>query len=99
MDRREFYEQNKEGRMRSSRRFYQRLLRNFFSFLVPPQSRVLELGCGAGDLLQAVKPIRGVGVDFSSAILEEAKRRFPGLEFCLAEASAFQSEEKFDYIL
>jgi len=28
--------------------------------------KVLELGCGLGDLLAAVRPSRGVGVDFSA---------------------------------
>jgi len=99
MDRRDFYEKNYHRRLRSARRFYQRLLRNYFAFLVAPQSRVLELGCGSGDLLQAVRPSRGVGIDFSAPIIKEAGRRFPGLEFGVADASTFQSDEKFDYIL
>ena len=99
MDRCQFYEQTKDRRIRSSSRYYQRLLRNFFAFLVPPHLRVLELGCGPGDLLAAVNPSRGLGVDFSAPLIEEAKRRHGQLEFQLAEAAELQSEEKFDYII
>jgi SAM-dependent methyltransferase len=50
-------------------------------FLVPPGQRVLDLGCGTGRLLAALEPSRGVGVDFSPAMVEEARRRHPELEF------------------
>ena len=99
MDRRTFYEQNKNHRIRSSRRFYHRLLQNCFGCLVSPQSRVLEVGCATGDLLASVKPSRGVGVDFSPSIIAQAKAWHPDLEFCTAEATEYQSDEKFDYIL
>src|SRR2546428_5483809 len=93
MDRCQFYKQTKDRRIRSSSRYYQRLLRNFFSFLVPPSLRVLELGCGAGDLLAGVNPTRGLGVDFSVPLIEEAKRRHGQLEFQLAEAAEVQGQE------
>jgi hypothetical protein len=61
--------------------------------------RVLELGCSSGELLAAVEPARGVGVDFSPAIIELARRHHPQLEFHVADAVKFCNEEKFDYIL
>jgi SAM-dependent methyltransferase len=50
-------------------------------FLVPPGRRVLDLGCGTGRLLAALEPGRGVGVDLSPAMIAEAQRRYPDLEF------------------
>ena len=76
-DRRAFYEQRAAFRPRESDRFYQRLLRRYYAFLVPPDARVLEVGCGLGDLLAAVKPARGVGVDFSRKMIELARQRHP----------------------
>jgi cyclopropane fatty-acyl-phospholipid synthase-like methyltransferase len=34
-------------------------------FLVPSGQRVLELGCGEGQLLRSLQPSHGVGVDLS----------------------------------
>jgi SAM-dependent methyltransferase len=99
MDRREFYEKITPDRIRSSNRYYQQLLRSYFRFLIPPNERVLELGCGTGELLAAVKPSRGVGVDFSAGLLQEAKTRHPELDFHLAEVSSYKSDDKFDYII
>ena len=98
-DRRSFYEQRAPFRPREDRRYYHQLLHNYYAFLVPPNMRVLELGCGLGDLLAAVKPARGLGIDFSPAMLIQARQRHPELEFQVADAGGFSSTEKFDYIL
>jgi ubiquinone/menaquinone biosynthesis C-methylase UbiE len=54
-------------------------------FLIPPGKRVLELGCGRGDLLAALKPSYGVGVDFSARTLANANGLDPGLYFVLGD--------------
>ena len=97
--RQEFYEHRAPYRALESGRFYHRLVNRFFSYMVPPGQRVLEVGCGLGDLLAAVRPERGVGVDFSPATVEMARQRHPQLEFVEASAEAFTSGEAFDYIL
>ena len=51
----------------------------FMQFLVPPGKRVLELGCGRGDLLAALKPSYGVGVDFGAETIAKANARHPDL--------------------
>src|SRR5437867_7641720 len=99
IDRRGFYEQRAPLRVRESGRSYQRLLRRYYAFWVPPGLRVLEFGCSLGDLLAAVRPARGVGVDFSPAIIDLARRRHPELEFHATDALEFSCDEKFDYIL
>jgi SAM-dependent methyltransferase len=53
----------------------------YMRFLVPEGKRVLELGCGTGQLLAAMKPNCGVGVDISPAMVEVAQRNHPDLEF------------------
>src|SRR5439155_9016398 len=77
----------------------QRLLRRYYAFWVPPGLRVLEVGCSLGDLLAAVKPARGVGIDFSPAMIALARKRHPELEFQVGEAVEFSTAETFDYIL
>ena len=44
----------------------------FMRFLIPPGKRVLELGCGRGDVLAALDPAYGVGIDFSSETIARA---------------------------
>jgi SAM-dependent methyltransferase len=62
-------------------RFYHEEDERYLRFLVGSDQRVLDLGCGTGRLLGALRPSRGVGVDFSPAMIDEARRRHPHLEF------------------
>jgi SAM-dependent methyltransferase len=75
----------------------------FLQLLVPPGSRVLDLGCGTGDLLAALRPARGVGVDLSPAMLEVARARHPGLELHQGdvenEATLDDIAGPFDFII
>ncbi len=49
----------------------------FMRFLIPPGKRVLELGCGRGNLLAALQPSYGVGVDFGAMTIAKAKHLHP----------------------
>jgi len=55
--------------------------RSYMKFLVGENARVLELGCGTGQLLNFLNPSYGVGVDLSSNIISIAKKNYPNLEF------------------
>ena len=94
-----FYDSRAPFRIRESTRNYHRLLQKYFGFFIPKGARVLELGCGLGDLLASLKPLYGVGVDFSPKIIDLARSRHPNLCFVTADASNYSSEEKFDYIV
>lgn len=59
----------------------------------------MELGCSTGDLLNAVKPGKGIGVDFSPTVIELAKQKYPHLEFHLADAADFTPDTEIDYII
>jgi ubiquinone/menaquinone biosynthesis C-methylase UbiE len=50
-------------------------------FLIRSGLRVLELGCGTGELLASLQTSEGVGVDFSAATLDLARRAHPQLTF------------------
>lgn len=49
----------------------------YLRFLIPPGLRVLDLACNTGRLLAALKPAHGVGVDFSPAMVDIARRNHP----------------------
>jgi SAM-dependent methyltransferase len=93
-------EQYRQGKFNAAYREYDR---KFMRFLIPPGKRVLELGCGRGDLLAALEPSYGVGVDFSSRTIATAKASHPELKFVLGDAedpAALASiEGPFDYIV
>lgn len=99
IDRSAFYEQRAGYRRRENERFYQRLIRQYYGFLVSPDRSVLEVGCGLGDLLAEVKPARGVGIDFSPKMVSLARQRHPAIEFHTGDAAHWRFSEKFDYIL
>lgn len=63
------------------RRCYHHRLHQVYRFLVPQGRRVLEIGCGQGDLLAALEPSQGIGLDFSQVMLEKAREKHPGLTF------------------
>ncbi|MGD9082834.1 MAG: class I SAM-dependent methyltransferase, partial [Desulfobacterales bacterium] len=50
---------------RNRNKYYYSDQEKYFQFLIPKGLSILELGCGTGDLLNALKPGRGVGIDFS----------------------------------
>lgn len=78
---------------------YYRRLAHVYRHMIPEGSRVLEIGCGRGDLLAALKPSYGVGVDFSPVMLGLAKALHPELQFHEADAHDLPVEGPFDYII
>jgi SAM-dependent methyltransferase len=57
----------------------------YLKFLIGEGARVLELGCGTGDLLAALEPSYGVGVDFSEGMIAQARKAHPDLTFLLGD--------------
>jgi SAM-dependent methyltransferase len=70
-----------------------------YRWLIPEGRRVLEVGCGTGDLLNALKPGSGIGVDFSPAMVALARQRHPHLRFIEADALQLHIDEPFDFII
>jgi len=67
--------------------------------IVQPGSSVLELGSGNGDLLAALEPGDGVGVDVSRGMVELARSRHQGLRFEQAAGEDVQLGGTFDYVV
>lgn len=79
--------------------YYHKRLREIYQFLVPSGQRILELGCGKGDLLASLSPSYGVGIDFSEQMLNSAKNNYPELTFIKDDAISFTVPETFDFII
>ncbi|MCX5848254.1 MAG: glycosyltransferase [Deltaproteobacteria bacterium] len=79
--------------------YYHERLEHVLKFLVPPGQKVIEIGCGNGDLLASLKPSYGVGVDFSSEAIKLAKDRHLDLNFIQADAHELELENQFDFVI
>jgi SAM-dependent methyltransferase len=81
-------------------RWYHRRLIEIYQFLVSPNQRVLEIGCGMGSLIAQLKPSRGVGIDFSPEMITRAKQRHPGIDYHQIDAHDLSEiEGPFDVII
>jgi SAM-dependent methyltransferase len=60
--------------------YYLANLQRVIAHLVVPGSRVLEVGCGLGDLLAVVAPDGSIGIDVSARMIAHAKQRHPQLD-------------------
>ncbi len=87
-----------DGWKRRNRYYYEQMSR-LLRFLIPPGSRVLEVGCATGDELAAVRPMEGVGVDFSPRMIELARRKHPHLRFEVMAAGELCLKTRFDYVM
>jgi SAM-dependent methyltransferase len=80
-------------------RYYHQHIKQLLQFLIPQHAAVLELGCATGDLLHAVQPSAGVGVDISSAMIQQARKKYPHHTFHTMNAEQLSLNQTFDYVV
>jgi len=80
-------------------RYYQQRLHAIYQSVVAEGMRVLELGCGEGDLLASLKPRYGLGIDFSEIMIDRARKKHPQLRFFQADVLELDLNESFDVII
>ncbi|WP_027183640.1 glycosyltransferase [Desulfovibrio inopinatus] len=81
---------------------YHKRLEAVYASIMPPQSRVLEIGCGPGDLLAAVPGQEKVGIDFSNSMVQLASKRHPEMTFVSADIHDLDQTDfsgQFDIII
>ena len=74
---------------------------NLIDLLDPqPGETILDIGCGTGHLTQAIaeRGAQVIGIDFSPAMIEQARANYPGIRFEVADASAFTLAEPVDAV-
>ncbi len=84
---------------RRKNRYYYEELTRLCRRHIPPGLNVLEIGCEAGDLLAALQPARGIGVDSDPAVIEAARRRYPNLTFVAGCVEQLTPGETFDAVV
>jgi SAM-dependent methyltransferase len=79
---------------------YHKAIARLARFYVPAGARVLEVGSGNGDLLEALQPSYGVGIDISGETIHLAARKYPHLKFLHMPAERLDLPgELFDFII
>lgn len=91
-----------DGRARRVQAQFHEQLKSFYRRHVPPGMRVLECGCGRGELLSSLQPARGLGTDLSPKMIALARGAHvenQQVEFRVADAQSTTLSEAFDYIV
>lgn len=61
--------------------YYYSNVKFLLSTLIPKGKKVLEIGCGTGDLLASLKPKYGFGVDISKEMIKIASKKYKNIKF------------------
>ncbi len=74
---------------------------DLLQLLNPKQKeRILDLGCGTGQLTEKIATSGAVvmGIDNAPAMISKAKQNYPHLQFDVADARSFQVEQPLDAV-
>src|ERR687885_1534000 len=70
-------------------------------FLSPKKGEcILDLGCGTGQLTQKIADAGAevIGIDSAKAMIDQAQKNYPHLQFAVADARNFDFEQPFDAV-
>ncbi|MBP3950502.1 class I SAM-dependent methyltransferase [Bacillus suaedae] len=65
-----------------------------------PEERILDLGCGTGDLTYEIAKsgAKVIGIDSSLEMISKARQKYPQLSFYQEFAETFRSDQPFDAV-
>jgi len=86
---------------RRRNRYYHDDQTRHLQHLVGKNKRVLQLGCGTGDLLAALAPEYGLGIDISPVMIARARAKHPSLYFEEDDATSLLklADQQFDFVI
>jgi len=79
--------------------YYKHLLSVIRHHVGEVQHPILEIGCGAGGILNHISNVPGLGLDVSEKMIEEAKRSYPLHEFQCQALGDISVERYFETII
>jgi SAM-dependent methyltransferase len=88
------------GELTKAGRSYREIIAEYYNLLIPASASVLEVGCGAGELLSRLRAATRCGIDLSPRQIELAKERIPDGKFYVQAGEDLDLPgESFDYIV
>lgn len=91
--------ETREARL-TFRSYYAAQIERLLRGLIAPGSRVLEVGCGLGDVLAKVAPDNSMGIDASPELIALAQKRHPELDLRVIDVERDPlPDSKFDVIV
>jgi SAM-dependent methyltransferase len=76
------------------------MLAGYYNLLIPSSASVLEVGCGAGDLLSRLRVRVRTGIDLSASQIRLAQEKMPDGNFFVQAGEELDVQGKcFDYII
>jgi SAM-dependent methyltransferase len=80
-------------------RFYRKLLATYYRNLIPASASVLEIGCGAGNLLELLPNRDIAGIDLSENQIAAASARLPHGKFHVMAGENLELDCRFDFVI
>lgn len=80
-------------------KYYYKLLTKQYKYFIGEGKSVLEVGCGTGSLIGALKPKKGCGFDISPKMIDIAKKKYSQYRFFVGNIDSVKCDEKFDVII
>jgi SAM-dependent methyltransferase len=86
---------------RARNRFYHEQVKQLVAGAVVPDQRVLDIGCGTGDVLATTQPSHGLGLNVADRLTQLAREKYPDLQFETVDADAVVLPDDFrpDYVV
>jgi len=98
---REYFDKiaNKRLKTRKRNRYYWNDITRYCDYFIHDDYSVIEIGCGNGEMIAQLKGNKKAGIDFSPAMIQNAKNNHPNVDFYLMDANDITLNEKFDVII
>jgi SAM-dependent methyltransferase len=80
-------------------RFYRKLLATYYRNLIPVNASVLEIGCGAGNLLKLLPNRDVAGIDLAEKQIAAARARLPHGKFHVMAGEKLALDRTFDFVI
>lgn len=98
---REYFDKiaDKRLKVRKRNRYYWEDITRYCNYFIHDDYSVIEVGCGNGEMIGKLNGKRKAGIDFSPAMLQNATRNYPDVDFYRMDANDITLDEKFDVVI